>query len=115
MIMRPSFAGVPRYVWAVMTVALLGLFLALAVSWQLHSLRVAESKRDCERAVASRQDGRSMWLYLASRSDDTRKVTAFLNQLDSLLPPLRCVGGDAVPIRHLPIRPVPDSVKNKVK
>ena len=59
----------PKFVWVSIVVAVVGaLLLSLAV-WQVVAIRSAEERRDCARAIASRDDARAMWLSGGDESD----------------------------------------------
>lgn len=89
----------PRFVWLYLLVAVVVLASAAVLAYQASTIIEAEKQRDCQRAVATREDGRAMWLYLAENStEDPQRVTDFLVVLNERLPPLRCEDGNPVPI-----------------
>lgn len=92
---------VPRWVKAVAAIVLGGGGAVAFTAWQVGEIRQEEQQRDCRRAVAARDDGRAVWLYLVARDPeraDDPDVVEFVEFLDSRLPPLRCVAGDPTPI-----------------
>lgn len=90
----------PRFVWIVTAVVVIGLVVAGSAAWVAHQINESEGHRDCERAVAARDDSRAMWLYALGTADDPNdpKVRAFTKKLDELLPPLTCDGSTWVPV-----------------
>jgi hypothetical protein len=92
---------VPRFVWLIAAVAVIGLVAAFGVAWQVASYRTAEEERDCQRAIAARADGRAMWLWIAGAygEGNPQRTKAFLEELNRRLPELRCVDGDPVPVK----------------
>jgi hypothetical protein len=92
---------VPRFVWVILAVAVVSLTIAVAVSWQVATLRAEEEDRDCQRAVATRTDGRAMWLWIAGAygQGNPQRTEAFLDELDRRLPELRCIDGDPTPVK----------------
>lgn len=92
---------VPRFVWLILGIAVVGLVAAVGVSWQVAALRGDEEERDCQRAVTTRTDGRAMWLWIAGAygEGNPQRTRAFLDELDLRLPELRCVDGDPVPVK----------------
>lgn len=90
----------PRFVFVIVAVAVISLVVIGGIAVQLRIAADQEAKRDCERAIASRNDSRAMWLYLIDTAKaDPKVVGAFAVKLDELLPPLRCEGGNWVPAR----------------
>lgn len=90
----------PTFVGVIVAVVLVGLLLVGLGAWQVVEIDRAETRRDCDRAVATRNDGRAMWLYLLETSTrDRATIDTFAAKLDELLPPLKCVGGNPLPDR----------------
>ena len=90
----------PRVVPVVSVTGVVGLVLcALLAGWVRESFE-ADQRRDCERAVSVRDDGRAMWLYLVdtNTSADPKRVAAFVAELNERLPRLKCVDGNTVPV-----------------
>jgi hypothetical protein len=92
---------VPRFVWLVAAVAVIGLVAAFGVAWQVASYRTAEEERDCQRTVAARADNRAMWLWIADAygANNPQRTQVFIDELNRRLPELRCVDGDPTPVR----------------
>jgi cbb3-type cytochrome oxidase cytochrome c subunit len=92
---------VPRFVLLIVAVAVISLAVAVAVSAQVATLRAEEEERDCQRAVATRTDGRAMWLWIAGAygQGNPQRTEAFLDELDRRLPELHCVDGDPIPVK----------------
>jgi hypothetical protein len=89
----------PRFVFVAVAAAVVSLLLLVTVTWQIQRLSDAETRSDCERAVAVREDGRAMWLYLVDTSTaDQARVDAFVIELNNRLPSLHCVDGNPVPV-----------------
>lgn len=95
----------PRFVPIVSVTGLVSLALCGLLAWQVREAAEAEVLRDCERAVAVRDDGRAMWLYLlGSAADDESaearaRIEEFVVVLNEKLPPLECRDGNPVPIK----------------
>lgn len=90
----------PRFIRVVGFVAVAGFILAVVVAWKTSEFAVHQRQRDCERAVAVREDGRAMWLYLLDTADpDNERAPAFVAELNKRLPPLECVDGKPVSTR----------------
>ncbi len=89
----------PRWVGAAAAAGVLSLVLSVGIAWKVQQSDSAEERRDCERAVAARDDGRAMWLYVVetNTSADQARVDAFVTELNDRLPPLKCVDGNPVP------------------
>lgn len=97
--------GVPRFVYVALLVAAVSLALTSYVFWQLEQTRDGDVRRDCERAVNVRDDGRAMWLYLvatttATTPENQARVDAFVAELNRRLPALECHNG--VPVERKP-------------
>lgn len=89
----------PRFVKLSAGIIVAGLLLVAVGAWQVVRIGDQEELRDCQRAVATRTDGRAMWLYLIDTATEDRKtVETFAAKLDELLPELRCVDGNPVPV-----------------
>ncbi len=89
----------PRYVAAVLAVAVTSLLVALLVAWRVDLLGDEEERRDCARSVAARDDNRAMWLYLLDEQPAAdARARDFRRELNRRLPALRCAGGDPIPI-----------------
>lgn len=90
----------PRFVPFAWAVGLVSLVLSVGIVLQLVHAADAETQRDCERAVAVRDDGRAMWLWVRDtyRGDDPAQMAKFIAELDRRLPPLHCVDGNPVPV-----------------
>lgn len=90
----------PRFVWVTVATMLVGLLVVGLVALQAKEIADREARRDCARAVASRDDARAMWLYLIDTAHaDPERVKTFAAKLDELIPELRCDGGNWVPDR----------------
>lgn len=90
---------VPHFVKMVAAVVVLGLLLVVAFSVRLSRQQHDINRAACERAVATREDNRAMWLYLVDKNPDPTSddVTEFVAYLDQRLPSLECVGELPVP------------------
>jgi hypothetical protein len=89
----------PRLVPVVSVTGLVSLLLCGVLAWYVQGSNDAETLRDCERAVAVREDGRSMWLYVVATTDaDQAVVNDFVRHLNTKLPSLHCVDGNPVPV-----------------
>jgi hypothetical protein len=92
---------IPRFVKAIIGIAVAGLALVAFTAWQVASIRAEEEQRDCDRAVAARDDTRAVWAYLMASGDleraDGLDVAAFMEFLDERLPALVCEGGNPIP------------------
>jgi hypothetical protein len=84
---------------------LVGLLLCGLLTYWVVQSNDAETRRDCERAVAARDDSRAMWLYLLEKAnpdrspEEQKRYDEFTVELDNRLPPLRCDGDNWVPDR----------------
>jgi hypothetical protein len=93
----------PKVVPIISVTGVAGLVLCGVLAWQVQSSNGREEQRDCERAVAAREDSRAMWLYLIGEAnpdrtpEEQKRFDAFVIELDLRLPPLKCEGGDWVP------------------
>jgi hypothetical protein len=92
---QPSSAPLFAKLVAIGCVA--GLGLVSVGAWQLARLRAEEEQRDCERAVAGREDNRAMWIWLGEQFPDDAVELGLPGQLADRLPSLRCVDGNPVP------------------
>lgn len=90
----------PVYFVLFILIVIVGCLMVGLTTWQTVHTNNAERMRDCERAVATRTDGRSMWLYLieSSTSADKERVKMFTAYLNERLPELECnEDGNPVP------------------
>ncbi len=89
----------PRYVAAVVVVALVSLLITVVVAWRVDLRGAEEERRDCARSVAAREDNRAMWLYLLDEQPaDDKRARDFRVELNKRLPALTCVDGDPVAV-----------------
>ena len=89
----------PQFVYVISLVAIVSLLLTTLVAWRVDLLGQDEENRDCARAIAAREDNRTMWLYLLDTADaKPAEVEAFRVELNKRLPALECHGGNPIPI-----------------
>jgi len=93
-------SNIPKFAWVAIVVAFLSLILVTAVAWRVDLLGRDEEQRDCKRAVAAREDNRTMWLYILATAADAKpsELEAFRVELDKRLPALECHDADPVPV-----------------
>ena len=90
----------PRIVPVVSITGLLGLIVSGLLTFWVVQSKEDEQQHDCQRAVAVREDARAMWLYLVDTAHaDPKRVSAFVKELNSRLPPLECHDGNALPAK----------------
>ncbi len=90
----------PRFILIFTVAVVLGLVITAVVAVAMAQFAEREERRDCARAIASRDDSRAMWLYLIdTATENPERVRTFALKLDELLPDLRCEGGNWVPDR----------------
>lgn len=92
--------GVPRFVKLIAVGVVVGLVVVLGAAWYISDIRKAEERHDCERSVAGRADNRAMWEWLAQKFPEGAQESDLANELDRLLPELRCDGSDPVPVEE---------------
>lgn len=91
----------PKFAYVIVAVALVSLLLSTLVAWRVDLLGDEEERRDCQRAIAAREDNRTMWLYALDLSEpetaaERQRLANFTTELDKRLPALTCRGGDPV-------------------
>jgi hypothetical protein len=85
--------------WIVRTVFMaLGLGgLGIAVAWYEVSDARHDARAECRQAVEFRRETRAMWLELFAAFPQSAVETGLRDDLENLLPPLRCDGTEPVP------------------
>lgn len=91
---------VPRFVKAIIFTIVVGIGAVSYAGWKTADVRHEQDRKACDRAVANRDDGRAVWLYLVARNPERRDdpdVIDFITFLNDRLPPLVCVDGIPTP------------------
>jgi hypothetical protein len=85
--------------WLVLTAvaATILTVIAVAVAWYEIADERGERREECLQTVAFRRENRAMWLELFEAFPEAAVETGLRDDLETLLPPLRCDGATPVP------------------